>query len=76
VRPKGGGCDLTGTPGPDTLVGTSGPDFVYGLAGADRIDGRGGGDIVFAGLGNDRVSDRVVADRRDRLHGCERVVRK
>jgi len=73
-----GGDELAGGPGDDHLRGDAGADVLRGGPGVDRLDGGTGGDrldsrdgrreIVHCGLGRDRVR----ADRRDRLIGCER----
>jgi Ca2+-binding RTX toxin-like protein len=77
---------LSGGRGSDALFGGAGDDDVIGAAGDDGIDGGGGHDLLSAGRGRDfvlsrdgirdrvhcgRGRDRVRADRRDRLHGCE-----
>lgn len=65
--------------------------FIVGSAGRDRIHGTVGVDRVLAGPGNDVIfvrgdhlldvvscgpgRDRVIADRLDRLAGCERIDR-
>ena len=69
---SGGADRLTGGPGKDRLVGGRGRDGLNGGAGRDRISSRDGRrDVVSCGKG----SDLVVADRRDRVRGCERVRR-
>lgn len=88
----GGGNDrLYGDAGKDTIDGELGNDLVDGGAGADRLTGGDGRDRIVGRAGADRIAaadgsrdtidcgkgrDRVVADRRDRLKGCERVVRR
>ncbi len=82
---------ITGTPGNDTLKGTGGRDVILAGGGDDVINGMDGGDVICGGAGNDVISardgsrdviecgaglDRVTADRRDRLRGCERVSRR
>lgn len=69
---------LLGGPGDDRLRGEAGNDVLRGGRGVDRLDGGSGRDrldsrdgrreIVRCGTGRDRVR----ADRRDRLLGCER----
>ena len=69
---------LLGGPGDDRLRGEAGNDMLRGGRGVDRLDGGSGRDrldsrdgrreIVRCGTGRDRVR----ADRRDRLIGCER----
>ena len=69
---------VTGTRRADVVAGSPGADRVSGRAGRDRICGREGRDVlVSADSARDIVRcgagrDRVVADRRDRLSGCER----
>lgn len=85
----GAGNDrLFGRAGNDTLVGGFGDDVISGGAGNDVITPGSGADRVTAGDGSDTVlagdgerdaidcgagNDRVVADRFDRLKGCESV---
>jgi Ca2+-binding RTX toxin-like protein len=79
---------LRGLGGKDLLRGLGGTDRLEGGVGADRIVGGPGRDMVIGGDGNDDIDvkdgqvdtvrcgagrDRVRADRRDRLSGCERV---
>jgi hypothetical protein len=72
MRGGRGGDQLRGGAGPDSLYGGRGPDWLAPGAGDDRINSRGGGrDRVLCGDG----SDTVIADQRERLRGCERVVR-
>jgi Tol biopolymer transport system component len=81
---------LFGGAGRDRLVGGSGSDFLSGGAGADRLVGGPGHNRFAGGSGNDSVNsangvremvdcgfgrDRVTADPRDTLSGCERVRR-
>jgi pimeloyl-ACP methyl ester carboxylesterase len=85
-----GADDADGEAGADVVSGGAGDDRLSGGTGADRLRGGAGRDRVAGGAGRDsihvrdgardRVScgsgrDRVVADRRDRLSGCERVRR-
>jgi Ca2+-binding RTX toxin-like protein len=67
----GAGNDrVAGSSGNDTLIGGTGADTLNGGAGADTINVRDGKrDTVRCGPGKDRAR----ADKRDRLHGCERV---
>ena len=80
-----------GNSGNDRVAGGSGNDRVGGNSGNDRVSGGRGHDVVTGGAGNDVISvrdgrrdrvncgrgrDRVRADRRDRLRGCERVRRR
>ena len=60
---------LRGDAGADRLHGGPGVDRLDGGAGRDRLDSRDGRrEVVRCGAGRDRVR----ADRRDRLIGCER----
>jgi len=88
----GSGNDLlNGGKRKDTLKGDTGNDKLMGKSGNDKLKPGKGKDLVGAGGGNDRISsadgrrdvircgggiDRVVADRKDRLSGCERVSRR
>ncbi|HYY75845.1 MAG TPA: sulfatase [Gaiellaceae bacterium] len=61
-------CTRTGTDGPDRMRGWKRSDWLCAGRGGDRINVlRGGKDAVRCGPG----SDRVRADRRDVLIGCE-----
>lgn len=79
IAPREGGI-LEGGSGKDTIVG-GGFDMISGGPGKDVIRAGKGGDEIDATDGTkDRVScgkgrDSVKADRVDRLHGCEHVVR-
>jgi hypothetical protein len=65
--------ELHGDAGNDQLVPGTGRDRVWGGAGNDTISARDGArDVIACGTG----LDRVTADRRDRLRGCERVSRR
>ena len=79
---------LGGGAGNDRLLGGAGNDRLYGEAGTDRLLGGGGRNIIDGGRGNDSIearngerdrivcgsgTDRVRADRIDRLNSCERV---
>ena len=79
---------LFGGPGSDRLVGGSGADYLSGGSGHDRLVGGPGRNRIEAGGGSDSINsangvremvdcgfgrDRVTADRRDILSGCERV---
>jgi len=77
----GGGADLIeGGPGGDRLDGGAGPDVIGGGQGRSRIDAGPGNDAVSSTNGVRDVvrcgsgSDRVRADRGDRLIGCERRI--
>jgi Ca2+-binding RTX toxin-like protein len=92
VMNGGAGNDvLTGGELHDLLSGNGGNDRVAGNSGRDEIDGGRGRDLLLGGRGHDAIvsrdgrrdrvrcgpgRDRVRADRRDRLHGCERVGRR
>jgi Tol biopolymer transport system component len=82
---------ISGGAGNDTLNGGSGNDTLSGGPGRDRIVAGGGRNRVSGGSGNDTINvrnhrrdrvncgkgrDRVVADRVDRLRGCEKVTRR
>ena len=79
---------IYGGRGLDVLRGGGGRDRIYGGRGADRIFGGPGADVIDAGPYHDRIraddgtrdvvrcgegTDRVVADRADKLVDCERV---
>jgi Ca2+-binding RTX toxin-like protein len=81
---------LFGGLGNDRVVGGSGRDLLSGGSGADRLVGGPGRNSYKGGSGNDSINaangvreqvdcgfgrDRVTADPRDRLTGCERVTR-
>ena len=67
------GDDLHGDTGIDQLFPGTGRDRVWGGAGNDTISARDGSrDVINCGAGR----DRVTADRRDRLRGCEGVSRR
>ena len=85
-----GGQRIAGRGGADRIQGGSGDDCLDGGNGDDRLNGGPGNDSVRGGSGDDRISaadgdrdaitcgggeDRVRADRKDRLRGCERVRR-
>ena len=74
VHNGGAGNDrLSGGGGKDTLVGGRGRDTIAGGAGNDTVSARDRArDTVNCGAGR----DRVVADKIDRLRGCERVSRR
>jgi uncharacterized repeat protein (TIGR01451 family) len=88
----GNGRDrLVGGAGNDRLYGGLKRDVLIGGDGDDQLFPGSGRDLVRAGAGNDTISardgsrdaiecgpgvDRVVADRRDRVVGCEQVARR
>jgi Ca2+-binding RTX toxin-like protein len=59
----GVGCNITGSPGADTLNGTARGDRICAGGGSDLISAAGGNDIVFAGKGNDTVNGGGGKDR-------------
>lgn len=83
---------ISGGAGNDVISGGKGNDTLSGGAGNDRITAGPGRNRVSGGAGNDVINvrnhrrdvvncgkgrkDRVVADRIDRLRGCECVVRR
>jgi Domain of unknown function DUF11/RTX calcium-binding nonapeptide repeat (4 copies) len=82
---------LFGGSGNDRVLGGAKGDELHGDAGTDQIFPGTGRDRVWGGAANDTISardgsrdvidcgaglDRVTADRRDRLRGCERVTRR
>ncbi len=88
----GNGRDrLVGGAGNDRLYGGLKRDVLIGGVGDDQLYPATGQDLVRAGTGNDVISardgsrdvvecgpgtDRVTADRRDRVVGCEQVARR
>lgn len=88
----GNGRDrLMGGDGNDLLYGGLKRDVLIGGPGDDQLFPGTGRDVVRAGAGNDFINardgsrdsidcasgvDRVIADRRDRLRGCEQVARR
>ena len=77
--------------GSDSLFGGRGHDALYGGGGADLIAGGAGRDQLHGGPGNDQLRasdgrrdtvncglgrDRVRADNRDQLRGCELIRRQ
>ena len=81
---------VTGSRLRDYLIGGDGHDHLRAGAGDDLISGGHGADLIFGGPGPDRINakhfdrdtvrcgagrDRVKADRRDQLRGCEKVRR-
>ena len=90
LRGQTGNDRLSGGPGSDGLTGGQGADRITGGDGDDRLVGGSGRDSLAGGPGNDSLSsadgrpDRVSCgpgrdiarvDRRDRVSGCERVLR-
>lgn len=87
LRGTPAGDALRGRGGRDSLRGKAGEDCLAGGRGADRLNGGPDADDIAAGRGKDRIdardgerdlvrcgrgADRVKADPRDRLRGCER----
>jgi hypothetical protein len=74
---------LTGRAGADQLFGGANGDTIVDGPGRDRVSGEQGADVILSDDGHvdsidcGRGTDRVVADRRDRIaRNCERVVRR
>jgi Ca2+-binding RTX toxin-like protein len=82
---------ITGSRFSDELAGAAGNDRVAGAGGPDNINGGSGEDRLSGGAGRDYIKsrdskrdtvrcgsgrDRVRADSRDRLRGCERISRR
>lgn len=72
---------LKGGGGNDTLKGGAGNDTLDGGRGNDKLSGGTGRDKLIGGPGKDTLNcgpgrDTAVADRKDRVRGCERVKRK
>lgn len=83
---------ISGGAGNDRLSGGRGNDSLSGGAGNDMITAGPGRNKVSGGAGNDRINvrnhkrdvvncgkgkkDRVVADKKDKLRGCEKVKRR
>jgi Ca2+-binding RTX toxin-like protein len=88
----GSGNDrLNGGKGSDRISGNDGDDRLNGGPGADRLKGGHGRNRLSGGAGKDRLDgvngafdrlncgpgrDRALADRGDRVRGCERVRRR
>ena len=84
-----GNDSVSGAKGNDRIHAGKGSDLIRGGRGHDRIGAGKGRDQVRGGRGNDRIGvrdrrrdvvrcgpgnhDRVRADRRDSLRGCERI---
>ena len=83
-----GNDEIAGAGGYDMIEGGPGNDRVTGGGDADEITGGPGKDRLFGGDGGDLIKsrdsardtvrcgpgrDRVRADRRDRVRGCERI---
>jgi Ca2+-binding RTX toxin-like protein len=92
VRGGRGSDQVRAAPGDDRVRGGRGDDTINGGSGRDRMFGGAGADVLLGGPGNDRITsvddvrdvvrcgpglhDRVVADRLDRVVGCELVVKR
>ena len=88
----GSGRDrLSGGSGRDRLSGGSGNDVLKGGSGDDVLSGGRGKNTLSGGSGNDRLNiddgrrdkancgpgrDRVIADPKDKVTGCEKVTRR
>ena len=78
----GRGSDrMRGEGGSDRLAGGRGRDGLSGSAGRDRLGGGPGGDRLVGGSGRDRFNggtgrDVCVAERGERVRGCEVVQRR
>jgi Tol biopolymer transport system component len=69
----GGGNDrLNGGAGNDKLSGGTGNDKLNGGAGNDKLTGGPGSDVLNCGAGK----DTAIADKKDKLRGCEHVKRR
>jgi lysophospholipase L1-like esterase len=69
---------IVGSPNGDVLKGTTHADKLYGRAGNDRLYGYGGNDLLVGGQGKDLIAcgrgrDIAIADKRDKVSGCEIV---
>jgi Ca2+-binding RTX toxin-like protein len=58
----GAGCNVSGSPGAETLTGTAGRDRICAYGGSDTVNAGAGNDIVFAGKGNDTVNGSAGKD--------------
>jgi hypothetical protein len=82
-RLSGGGeaDQLSGGAGDDVLIGGGGNDIIFDSRGHNRVDAGSGSDAISVRNGARDVvrcgkgKDHVVADRGDRLSGCEHVRR-
>jgi Ca2+-binding RTX toxin-like protein len=59
----GTGCNISGSPGAETLNGTSRGDRICAWGGNDLISAAGGNDVVIAGRGSDTVNGGNGKDR-------------
>ncbi|CAN5512513.1 hypothetical protein BH20ACT15_BH20ACT15_03610 [soil metagenome] len=91
IKGRAGADCLRGNRGNDLIKGGPGRDLLSGSAGRDRLIGGAGRDFIKGGLNRDVVKvrdgardvvncgpgrDVVVADHRDKVHGCEVVKRR
>ncbi len=83
LKGTAGGDRLRGGKGNDRISGKAGDDCLSGGRGRDRVSGGNGDDSVNVRDGErDRVNcgkgkgDRVTADRKDKLRGCEKKHRQ
>jgi hypothetical protein len=85
-----GGDRFSGLAGNDVIAGRGRADCLSGGKGKDKLTGGKGKDKVSGGAGNDTINvadgkrdrvncgkgkDTVRADKKDKLRGCERVIR-
>lgn len=76
------GDTLKGEAGNDRILGGGGSDKINGGPGRDRLSGGGGADVIdVRDASRDTVTcgagrDRVTADRRDAVNGCESLSRR
>jgi Ca2+-binding RTX toxin-like protein len=90
LKGQKGNNSLTGGSGDDVLIGGPGRDKLNGGKGNDKLTGNGGKDSLVGGPGNDTINakdgvaelvkcgsgrDKVKADAKDRLSGCEKKTR-
>ena len=90
LKAQKGNDTLTGGAGDDVLIGGPGKDKLNGGKGNDKLVGNGAKDALVGGPGNDTINardgvrelvkcgpgkDKVKADKRDRLSGCERTLK-
>ncbi|MGI8727981.1 MAG: penicillin acylase family protein [Solirubrobacterales bacterium] len=91
LRGGGGDDNLKGQGGKDTLNGGAGKDTLKGGPGNDRLRAGGGKDVLKGGAGNDTLrgggganklncgpgkDKAIVVGNRDKLRGCEKVIRR
>jgi len=92
INGRGGDDCISGGRGRDRIKGGKGADRITGNGGRDRISGGAGRDRLLGGKGSDVIRSRdhkrdvvncgkgrhdvAIADRRDRVRGCERIRRR